>query len=407
MPRSRVAWWTVGGLLGAILAYVLWSFVGTFIFGVFIYYSTRPVYRRLKGRIRPPSLAAAVALFLLGLPVILLLSYTVAVSLQEVDALLVRIGSEGPITDMLSPYIDVSSIVQDPQQILESEGLRPLLESLASDAPTYLGFIANGALHLFVMIAIAFYLLRDDHRLSAWFRTRFADGNGVVLEYIDAIDRDFSNIFFGNILNAFLTGIIGAVSYNLLDYFGPMGLSIPYPTLLGLLTGAASLIPVIGMKLIYVPVAAFLFYDAWTVDPELFWFPTAFVLLSFVVVDTIPDFVLRPYVSGRGLHIGMVMFAYILGPLLFGWPGIFLGPVLLVLTIHFAKIVLPELVAGLELRGQPVGSRGEPSGGSVAHGTAGGQQQGQSSTATEVDETSGEDGSLPESDTQDPAEDSS
>lgn len=357
--RSRAAWWGLGILLALSLIFVLWSFVGTFIFGVFIYYSTRPVYRRINDQIYPPSLAAAVALFLLGLPVILLFSYTLAVSLQEFDALLERLGTEGPLSDMLAPYINVSSVVQNPQEILESESLRPLLESLASEAPQYLGFITNGALHVFLMIAIAFYLLRDDGRLSLWFRGRFADEEGLLEEYVTKIDRDFSNIFFGNILNAFLTGIIGAVTYNLLDFFGPATLGIPYPTLLGLLAGVASLIPVIGMKLVYLPVTAFLYYQAWTAEPGLFWFPTTFLVLSLVVVDTIPDFVLRPYVSGRGLHIGMVMFAYILGPLLFGWPGIFLGPVLLVLIIHFVEIVLPELVPGVPTDPEPsVGASG-------------------------------------------------
>jgi predicted PurR-regulated permease PerM len=358
--RNRAAWWAVGSLLALSLLFVLWSFVGTFIFGVFVYYSTRPVYRRIQDYIYPPSLAAGVALFLLGLPVILLFSYTLAVSLQEFSALLERLGSDGPIADMLAPYINVSSVVQNPQEILESESLRPLLESLANEAPKYLGFITNGALHVFLMIAIAFYLLRDDQRLSRWFRGRFADEEGLLEEYVQKIDRDFSNIFFGNILNAFLTGIIGAVTYNLLDFFGPVALAIPYPTLLGLLAGVASLIPVIGMKLVYFPVTAFLYFEAWSADPALFWFPTVFLVLSLVVVDTIPDFVLRPYVSGRGLHIGMVMFAYIIGPLLFGWPGIFLGPVLLVLIIHFVEIVLPELVPGAPTRPQMAVSASGP-----------------------------------------------
>jgi len=45
-----------------------------------------------------------------------------------------------------------------------------------------------------------------------------------------------------------------------------------------------------------------------------YWFPTTFAVVSFVVVDTIPDLVLRPYVSGRTLHVRMVMLAYIVGP---------------------------------------------------------------------------------------------
>ena len=65
-----------------------------------------------------------------------------------------------------------------------------------------------------------------------------------------------------------------------------------------------------------------------------------------MIVDVIPDIVLRPYVSGRNLHMGMVMFAYIFGPLLFGWYGLFLGPMLLVVMVHFARLVLPELLDG-------------------------------------------------------------
>jgi hypothetical protein len=40
------------------------------------------------------------------------------------------------------------------------------------------------------------------------------------------------------------------------------------------------------------------------------------------------------------------MIAYTFGPLLFGWYGIFLMPMLLVLVFHFARLVLPELVQG-------------------------------------------------------------
>ncbi|MFB6111488.1 MAG: AI-2E family transporter [Halobacteriaceae archaeon] len=355
MSRSRLAWWLLGGVLGAMVLFVVWRFVGTFVFGVFIYYATRPVYRRIEDYVRPPSLAAGIAVFTLGVPVILLLSYTIAVGLQEADALLDRLGTEGPVADMLAPYIDVSQVVQNPEQILESESVRALLQTTATQAIEYAGFLGNGAIHVFVMIAIGFYLLRDDDRLAAWFFRRFDDADGIVRAYATAVDRDFSNIFFGNILNAFLTGIIGAVAYNLLDAAAPGTLSLPYATLIGLLAGAGSLIPVVGMKLVYVPVAVYLFYDAYSVAPTLLWFPAVFVVVSLVIVDTIPDFVLRPYVSGRGLHVGMVMFAYILGPLLFGWPGIFLGPVLLVLLIHFVKLVLPELLAGVPVEPEPVG----------------------------------------------------
>jgi predicted PurR-regulated permease PerM len=361
LRRSEAAWWVLALTLGTVLFLVFYSFIGTFVFGVFIYYATRPIYRRMRRRgVRPASLAATVAIFTLALPFLLLLSYAIAIGLQELNLFLDRLqrrgsagdGTEGgatngvdQITEILDPYFDVAAAVDNPEQLLsDPEGL-DLVTNLVSDAQGYIGFIGTALLHVFVMIALAFYLLRDGHKLSRWFRTTFGDERGVLVAYVRVVDRDFKNIFFGNILNAFLTGIIGVLSYSLLNVYAPPGGAIPYAALVGLLAGAASLIPVVGMKLVYFPVAGFLFFRAATEEPTgAFWFPALFVAVSFVIVDVIPDLVLRPYVSGRNLHVGSVMFAYIFGPLMFGWYGIFLGPMLLVLSVHFARLVLPELL---------------------------------------------------------------
>jgi predicted PurR-regulated permease PerM len=350
--RSRTLWWVLGLILGSVLTFVLWSFVGTFVFGVFIYYATRPVHTRLKHRIRPESLAAALSLFLVALPALLLLAYTVVVGIGEFNRFTTNNPEYniGQLDAYIQPYLNASQVTLSPDEIADQGGVDALMTALNS-AGQYLGLVGLGLLHLFVMIAIAFYLLRDDHRLSRWVLRRFSDDAGVLETYLDEIDRSYNQIFFGNILNAVITGVIGALSYSVLDLFAPNGLLVPYPALLGLLAGLASLVPIVGMKLVYVPAALYLFVTTTAAGGgRLLWFPTAFVLLSFVIVDTIPDLVLRPYVSGRNLHVGMVMFAYILGPLLFGWYGLFLGPMILVLVVHFARVVLPELTAGTPIR---------------------------------------------------------
>ncbi|RDI72911.1 AI-2E family transporter [Halopelagius longus] len=349
MERSRLAWWSFGTLLAAALLYVFYSFVGTVVFGVFIYYATRPIYRRLRRRVRPPSLAAAVALFALALPVLSLVAYALAIAAGEALKLTdsgVFDLSNYPITaDQFYRFADPSILLSLEPTDLSPEQLRSVFESLNSAAGT-VAFLGVGAVHLFVMIAMAFYLLRDDHRLAKWTRVRFADDRGVFEAYAKAVDRDFHSIFFGNILNAVLTGTIGVIAYTGLNMVAPPGIAIPAAALVGLLAGAASLVPVVGMKLVYVPVAAYLGITTYLSDPGTLWFVVTFVAVSFVVVDTIPDLVLRPYVSGRSLHVGAVMIAYTLGPLLFGWYGIFLMPMALVLLVNFAKYVLPELLSG-------------------------------------------------------------
>jgi predicted PurR-regulated permease PerM len=346
--KSRAAWWAVGAVLAFGLAFVAYSFVGTLVLAVFVYYGTRPFYRQLRRRIGSKSLSAGLALLALALPVVLLVAYAVAIGLQELDRFRETVDL-GPLEDALRPYLDISDIVADPATVLSDPSARAALETALGSALDSLGIVGTGLLHLFIVFAAAFYMLRDGPRLTRWAVGRFGDGDGVLVTFVDRVDGDLHSVFTGNLLNAVFTAGIGAVVFSLVDLVAPAGGGIPYPALLGLLAGAASLVPVVGMKLVYVPVAAYLFGVAIVTGGPL-WFPVLFTALALVVVDTIPDLLLRPYVSGRNLHVGLVMFAYIFGPLLFGWYGIFLGPLVLVFVYHFADLILPELIEGVPIR---------------------------------------------------------
>lgn len=337
-------------VLVGVLLFVLYSFVGTFVLGLFLYYASRPIYVRLQQRIGPPTLAAAVALFLLVLPVLLLFWYTAALGLGELRSLaeLDLSGYEG----LLAPYTDFAGLItelqtvlralaSDPEQLLAESRLRDTGVDIATTMTEYLGVVLKGLLHLFVSVAIAFYLLRDGDRLVAWIRTHFTDETFIT--YGRAVDADLETVFFGNILNALLIGTVSAIVFSILAAIAPPSVPVPVPILLGLLAGAGSLVPVVGMKAVYIPVTLYLAGLAVVSDPQLLWFPLVFFVVTFIIVDTIPDFIIRPYVSGRNLHVGAVMFAYIFGPLLFGWYGLFLGPLLLVVITDFARVVIPGL----------------------------------------------------------------
>lgn len=355
VDRGRVAWGAFGLALAAALVFVLHSFVGTFVFALFIYYATRPIYRRLKRRIRPASLAAATALVVLVLPALGLATYAVLVVVGQINQIAGGVRPE--VAETLGVDLAALPEVRSPAALLDVDPRAYLsLEQIVSlagqvgGAVDLLAEVGIFLVHVFVMVAVAFYLLRDDARIARWVKTRFGDEGGVFHAYLVAVDRDMDRIFFGNILNAVLTGTIGVIVYSALDAVAPAGLGVPVPALVGALAGVASLVPVVGMKLVYVPVALYLAAVSAVMGFSGAWFVLAFAGVSFVVVDTIPDLVLRPYVSGRNLHVGAVMVAYTLGPLLFGWYGIFLLPVLLVLVVHFARIVLPELVDGTPIR---------------------------------------------------------
>ncbi|WP_157971749.1 AI-2E family transporter, partial [Halorussus litoreus] len=349
--RERIAWWLVALALLAAVGYVVFSFLGTFLLGLFVYYATRPMYRPLLDRMRQPTLTAITALFGLALPGIVLLGYTVVVSVRELSDLIGVNRSE--FEGMLGPYVD-TSLLLDPEQLLTAVQANPeqfvtdrgaaAVGDVLASVVAILGVLASTAIGIVIVLVIAFYLLRDDHKLAAWFRTDVAGPDSPTVAFARAVDHDLETVYFGNILTAFVIAIVSAVVYHLLDIAAPAVVSVPSPTLLGMLTGLTSLVPVVGMKLVYVPLGIVLAVVAAVTDPGLLWFPALFLLVAFVVVDTIPELVLRPYVSGRDLHTGLILLAYVLGPVLFGWYGLFLGPLLLVLVVHFVRVIVPELV---------------------------------------------------------------
>lgn len=116
--------------------------------------------------------------------------------------------------------------------------------------------------------------------------------------------------------------------------------------LLGLLIGVETVIPVLGMLAIYVPYTGFLVIMAvvWGAIPV--WVPVAYFVVTFVVIDTIPGFVLGPYISKGDINMGLMILSYVVCIEAFGWYGVFLGPVLLVLFLHFSRRVFLALVEG-------------------------------------------------------------
>ena len=353
---GRVGWAVVGAVLGLALLWVFYSFVGTFVFALFIYYSTRRVHGHIRERVGQPTVSAALALVALALPAVLLLLYATAIGIQELQAFAGTTDLDQYIA-IADPYVNVTQAVENPRGVFEGAGGMDLVGSALSRGTSYLGLLGTGLLHLFVMFAVAFYLLRDDHRLAKWVAGFDGDGPTVFEAFAREVDDSLEMIFAGNILNAVVTATVGAITYSVLNVFAPPEVAVPYAALVGLLAGIASLIPVVGMKLVYVPVSFYLAATAFS-EGTGWVFVGVFVVVSFVVVDVIPDLMVRPYVTGGSLHTGSVMFAYILGPLLFGWYGLFLGPMILVFVTHFGKEVVPVLLG----RDPPSGADGDDGG---------------------------------------------
>ncbi|MDB2253377.1 AI-2E family transporter [Halorubrum ezzemoulense] len=363
----------IGGLgLVAAVIFVLIQFQATLIFAIFLYYASRPIYRKLENLSLPSRLQghrvpyrrqvlAMVTIAIFLLPFLFLLTYTLVLVVPEIQRLA---GGDGPGAAYISALqsaqgsglpgplvgLEISDILglspEEVVAILNDPAVQTWVEQIVATLTGSVGFIANAALHGFILLAGTYYMLTDGSRLVDWFLDNF-DESGVVGSYAVAVDDELSSILFGNILNAFVTGIIGILVFSGYNLVAPGAVNVPFAPLVGALTGAGSLIPVVGMKIVYLPVGAILAIAAVTSgQASAFGFVILFLVLAFVVVDTIPDFLIRPYVSGNRTHVGLLMFAYILGPIAFGFYGIFLGPILLVLLAEFFRTIASYVLTG-------------------------------------------------------------
>ncbi|MFB6224740.1 MAG: AI-2E family transporter [Haloarcula sp.] len=370
--RRRVLLALTGAALLLVVGHVLAQFIPTLVFTIFLYYASRPIYRRLGSLPLPDSIwehalpyrrqvHAATTIFFFLLPFIFLLSYTFVLIIPGLQ----QFFGEGGLGAMyLSSLQDLQSgslpeplaslgvddlLSMGPAELfdlLRNETMQSWLGRVSSTLFDSLSLLTTVLLHGFIMFAGTYYLLTDGPRLVSWFLDTF-DGSGVLSEYVAAVDDELSSILFGNILNALVTGIIGILVFSLYNLVAPDSVQIPFAPLVGALTGVGSLIPVVGMKIVYVPVAALLAASAViSGQTAALAYVVVFLVITLVVVDTIPDFMIRPYVSGDLTHIGLLMFAYILGPIAFGFYGIFLGPILLVLVAQFFRIIVPYIISG-------------------------------------------------------------
>lgn len=350
--RSEILWWGLAVAFTATVLYVGYLFVGTFVAALFLYYGTRPFNRRIERVVGTPGRAALVTLLAVTIPLTVLVVVTTALGIGQLLA--VEAAQVEGVVQLFFPGFDPSALPETPDQLLaearaatgEGEGTGAVQRALGV-ALGVVGAFATALIHALLALVFVFYLLKEDASIAAWFRGMVGEGSRAD-RYATAVDSDLTSVYYGTLLLIFVTAVIAAVFYYASNLVAPEPLGVPLPMLMALLTGVCMFVPVVITKLVYVPLTLYLGIVAFETNPDLLWYPAAFLAAAFVVLDLVPN-ALAPYLAGRSVHTGLMILTYIVGPLLFGWYGVFLGPLVMVVVLEFYRLVLPGLV-----RGEPV-----------------------------------------------------
>jgi predicted PurR-regulated permease PerM len=140
------------------------------------------------------------------------------------------------------------------------------------------------------------------------------------------VERVGRAVMVGNFGTAVLQGVIAGVGYAIAR--------LPQPAFFGAMTAVASLLPLLGTPLVWIPAGAFLLIGG-HVGPgifELAWGAAAVVGLC--------DYVIRPKLVGRGHGTPnwMTLVALIGGIKLFGAVGLLLGPLLVGVALAVVRL---------------------------------------------------------------------
>lgn len=350
--RSRIGWWLFVALLAVVAAYLAWQFVGLLVLGVFGYYATRPISDRVGAVVGRDWLAAGITVLLVLVPVIALslyAGYQLLVALQELLA-----GTVDPVA-LLGQYFGVEGVslaerqslgraLQNPGEFLTNP--RQKLLTVVRTGRTVVSAVAGTLLLLALSVTLSYFLLKYDDDIADALRQLFGGQNTVAYAYATAVDADLESVFFGNLLFVVVMSVLAGAAYLGTNLLAPAGLAVPMVAVLAFLTGAASLIPLVVGKVVYVPVLALLAVQALRSSGAALAFVGATAVVYFLALDFLPQTFLQPYISGRHLDGIVLMFAYLLGPVLFGWYGFFLLPIVFVAILEALRIVLPELLHG-------------------------------------------------------------
>ena len=184
---------------------------------------------------------------------------------------------------------------------------------------------------IFLTLIISYFILKDWENMLK----KVVDFLPIRKKTIKKLISEFGDIthtvIFVQLFVAFSQGIIAMLGFYI---FG-----IPFPLFFGVLVAFCALIPAIGTVVVWLPASLYLILMGhFSQDSSILGKGIGLFFYGLLIISTIDNFLLAKIVNVRTkVSQVTVMVGVIGGAILFGLPGIFIGPILLPLLITYLK----------------------------------------------------------------------
>ncbi len=309
----------------AVAGILIYPFIIPLILSAITVYVFDPIVKRLEVHTRSYHIALGVLVIIIGLPIIFAvwyLSANAAVFFQDIAGFGNKLNAFiSAISDAIAGigFGTYSGYFLSAQDITSKITMFAI--SLASDFVKSIPFFL---LEFVIYLYATYHFMRNGHKIidfiKAYASTLPAEDEHFVSSILSGLKRGFDVLFLTYITTSL---IITAASFIGYSVFGA-----PHAFLLAIITGLFGFLPVLGVWMVYVPVAAYM-YSTGNI------FAAAGIMVFGVVVLTIfIPIILQPYLGARksGVSALSILLGFFSGPIIFGAKGLLLGPILFVIT---------------------------------------------------------------------------
>lgn len=329
------------GIALILIFFIVRPFVNSLILAIAFAVVLHPLFLRIKKFLRGhESLSAVFTLLIAAVIVLIPLSLVVSRVFSESQRAYQNLGSD------LRHFDTLITQIQEPiQRIIPTFQLDiapyigTSLQMLAQNAGSILTTTLSTLLQTFLFIVTLFFLTKNGDRVKQWLIEISPLRNTYDELIIRRMTATINSVVRGTLLVAIIQGTAAGIGYAA---FG-----LPNPTLWGLVTAVAALIPGVGTSLILVPAIAYQFFSGNLVGTVgLAIWGAGFVGLI--------DNVLGPKILSMGkgvdIHPFLILISVLGGLSFFGIWGFILGPIalsfLLSLLDVYKQCILHEMEGG-------------------------------------------------------------
>ncbi len=323
-----------------LLGWLLWPFLSIIVLGAVVSGIFSPLYRLIirNGYVRPSIASFLVCCVIFCILFIPIVFFVGILSKEAYDLYLV--AKDAMISPQISALMEGSKVLEHTNNVLANFNFQITVEELntyISEIARFVGlFLYNQArsiasnmlaffINFFMMLLVIYYLLVDGRRLVSFIIDLSPLPNTQDQILLKKFEDMAGAILIGNGVGGLIQGLAGGIVFSI---FG-----LPSPFLWGVIMGLLAFLPIIGIGMVFIPAAIYLFLKG-RVAAGIFF------IVFYVVLSGGVEYLFKPKLVGQRvkMHTLLVFLAIIGGLKLFGILGIIYGPLVITAFLTLTDI---------------------------------------------------------------------